>query len=250
MSNTFSPLRILLVQARTIDDPMRAHELAAFARRTELEEACFRIFNVATDSVEHFTVDDIDCVMVGGSGAFSVVDGGFDWHEGFLNIMRDLVRRRVPTFASCFGFQALVQALGGELKKDVDKAELGTHELSLTEQGKSDSLFGRLPERFDAQFGHNDSAVVLPEDLLHLAQTPRCPYQAVRVKGAPIVATQFHPELDMSGNLDRFQNYLEHYKSEGQDFEQAMAYARSIHRPSPRSGELLRFFIEEVATSK
>jgi GMP synthase (glutamine-hydrolysing) len=252
MSNTASsgPLRILLVQARTLDDPMRAHELAAFARRTGLEEACFRLFNIATDDIADFDVEGMDCVMVGGSGAFSLVEGGFEWHEDFLTIMRDVVRRRMPMFASCFGFQALVQALGGRLARDMERAELGTFELELTRPGLEDPLFGRLPERFDAQFGHNDSAVALPDELVHLAQTPRCLYQAVRVKDAPIVATQFHPELDMSDNLDRFRNYLEHYKPEGHDFDEAMAYARSIHRPTPESGLLLRFFLEDVAARR
>ncbi|MFU8803015.1 MAG: type 1 glutamine amidotransferase [Bradymonadaceae bacterium] len=240
-------LRVLLVQARTLDDPMRAHELAAFSRQTRLDEGSFSVFNMAIDAFDDFATENVDCVMVGGSGAFSLVDSGFSWHEDFLKLMRELVRRKVPTFASCFGFQAIIQALGGRLGREADRAELGTLQVSLTDEGREDPLFGRLPGHFDAQFGHNDSALLLPDELVHLAMTPRCLYQAIRVRDTPIVATQFHPELQMSDNLDRFRNYLDLYKPPDHDYDQAIAYAKSIHRPSPHSGELLRLFLEDVA---
>lgn len=240
------PLRILLIQARTADDPMVRHELEAFAARSKLDLSAFTTFNIALKDRPELNLQGFDAAMVGGSGAFSLVEGGFDWHQDFLDLMRTLLRAKIPTFASCFGFQALVQALGGTLASDKDRAELGTFPITLTEAGLQDPLFGALPPVFDAQLGHNDSAISLPEELIHLASSERCIYQAVRVKDLPILATQFHPELSRSDNLDRFRNYLQNYKSPDQSFEEAMAYAESIHRPSPHASSLLQTFVADL----
>ncbi len=241
-----SKLRILLIQAREAGDPMLDHELGAFAARTQLPREAFTSFNAADDDVDDFDTAGFDALMVGGSGDFSLVDGGFDWHEDFLYLTRQVLNARIPLFASCFGFQSIVQALGGTLARDEDRAEIGTFQITLTDAAQEDPLFGELPRQFDAQLGHNDSAVHLPEALVHLASSECCEYQAIRVKDRPVVATQFHPELTLNDNLERFECYLKNYKRPGQDFEQAMAYARQIHRPSPHSCGLLHSFVADL----
>ncbi len=238
--------RILLIQAREAGDPMAEHERQAFAARCDLPVSAFSTFNIALESLDLFDPRGQDALMVGGSGAFSVVQGGFDWHEDFLTLMRRILSLQIPMFASCFGFQGIVQALGGHLESDPDRAELGTFEITLTDAADDDPLFGDLPRTFDAQLGHNDSAITLPPELIHLASSERCPYQAIRVKDAPVVATQFHPELTRSGNLDRFRNYLKNYKKPGHTFEEAMAYAESIHRESPHACGLLHSFVADL----
>ncbi|WP_158542438.1 type 1 glutamine amidotransferase [Lujinxingia litoralis] len=248
MSN--APLRILLLQARTADDPMALHELDAFASQCGLGREDFGTFNIATAPAADLSLNGFDAVMIGGAGAFSLVQGGFDWHQDFLSLTRDIAASGMPMFASCFGFQALVQALGGRLANDEARAELGTFAITLTDEGQHDPLFGQLPRVFDAQLGHNDSAITLPDELVHLAASERCPYQAVRFRGTPVIATQFHPELGREGNLDRFRNYLTNYKPPGQTFEEAMAYAERIHRPSPHACGLLQAFVAEVSRQK
>src|SRR6056297_296965 len=101
--------RILLIQARTATDPMAAHELEAFASRCELPVDSFGVFNIAEESIDTFNFEGYDALMVGGSGDFSLVDGGFDWHEDYLKLMAQIVEAAIPTFASCFGFQGIVQ---------------------------------------------------------------------------------------------------------------------------------------------
>lgn len=245
-----SRLRILLIQARSADDPMIDHELEAFASRCELDRDRFVTFNIAVDDADSFDLGDVDAVMVGGSGDFSLVSGGFDWHQQYLDLLRRILEVRLPMFASCFGFQGIVQALGGRLRGDEDRAEIGTFEIELTDGGRADPLFGDLPPTFDAQLGHNDSAVELSEELIHLARSECCEYQAIRVRNRPVVATQFHPELTRSDNLDRFRNYLKNYKKPGQNLEEAMAYAEEIHRPSPHSCGLLHSFVRDLRRRK
>lgn len=237
--------RILLLQARDAGDPMLEHELQCFAEMCSLPTEAFRTLNLASEAIAADVLDGVDVVMVGGSGDYSLVKGGFDWHERYLEFVRDIVRRDFPTFASCFGFQALIQALGGQIVRDDDWAEVGTHEITLTEAGQNDPLFGTLPPVFDAQLGHNDSALTLPQELECLARSERCPVQAVRVRGRHIVATQFHPELDRENNGVRYMRYLHAYAPNLTD-EQARIRAAELHRPSPHANALLRRFLDSL----
>ena len=161
--------------------------------------------------------------------------------------MRAVVGRRQPMFASCFGFQALVQALGGKLVKEIRHAELGTHEIRLTQAGALDPLMSQAGPTFWAQLGHNDSAVALPPQLECVADSSKCPVQAVRVKGAPIWATQFHPELTDLDNITRYLRYIKAYKSPEDSMDQARHKARAMHWPSPKSNALVGQFMGLVA---
>ena len=225
---------------------MLEHELECFARRCGLEPGAFESVNMSTAELGAHLLEGLDGVMVGGAGEYSVAKGGFEWHEPMLELMCAIVERRVPMFASCFGFQALVQALGGTVETDPHMAELGTYEVALTADGREDPIFGQHPDTFDAQFGHNDSATALPDELVWLASSERCQYQAVRYGDAPIVATQFHPELCAEDNMQRYIAYLQNYEAAAISQEQAEEKARQMHRPSPHASHLLREFVKEV----
>ena len=103
-------------------------------------------------------------------------------------------------------------ALGAEVRSDPGGAEVGTYRISVTDEGRADPLFGTLPESFMAQEGHKDRALQLPSGCTWLARSERSPYQAFRVDGTLIYATQFHPELDGESQSSRFRNYFDLYK--------------------------------------
>lgn len=240
---------ILLLQARGADDDNAAHELDCFAARCEIPREAFSTLNMALEPIDMSRLSTHDMVMVGGAGDFSVAQGGFDWHDQMLELMREVVRRRMPMFASCFGFQALVQALGGRVESDAEMAELGTHHVYLTDVGRRDELFGEHPDSFDAQFGHNDSATQMPDELVVLARSDRCPHQAIRYRDLPIVATQFHPELSWRDNARRYMTYLQHYAEDGIGEDEAERRAIEMHRPSPHANALLREFMKQIMHS-
>lgn len=239
-------MKILLIQARNADDPMLAHEAECFAKRCELPLHHFECVNVVVQSLDRAMLDRADVVMVGGSGDYSLVGPVDDWRADLLQLMRDVVQRRQPMFGSCFGFQALVKAFGGELVHEPSWAEVGTFDITLTEEGVADPLFAGATPTFAAQLGHNDSATApLPEPLIALARSERAPVQAVRVRDAPIVATQFHPELTIDDNILRYLRYLQRYDP-SLTTEQAEQVARQIHRPTPFANTLLRRFLNLV----
>ena len=237
------PIRMLLLQARRADDPMRWHEHRCFAERTGLTAENLVTHDLCAGPPPLSCLAQFDAISVGGSGEFYVSRGNLPQFDTFLEFLNEAVARSQPMFASCFGFQSLVRALGGELIYDPPSAEVGTFELTLTDDGKADPLFSVLPERFMAQMGHKDRASVFPEAALNMASSSNCRFQALRIPDKPIWATQFHPELDRTSNLDRLRRYLRDYGPEDPD-EMAAWEARFLD--SPESSSLLRRFLALV----
>ena len=182
--------------------------------------------------------------MVGGSGDFYVSRGDLPYQQQLFDFLRELAAVGHPTFASCFGFQCLVSALGGEIVHDAGNTEVGTYPVELTAEGKADPLFGDLPPRFAAQLGRKDRAQSLPAVARNLARSDRSPFQAFRLPGRPIWATQFHPELDRERNLGRYRHYLDGYAAAMSEEEREAAFER--FRESPETERLLPAFLQLV----
>jgi GMP synthase (glutamine-hydrolysing) len=202
-------LRYLLLQVRNTNDPMRLQEVACFSRALGCRLDQILAFDLLRGAPTPAELDAADMVLLGGSGDYSVAAGGA-WLPAALDAMRDLYSRRVPTFASCWGFQAMALALGGEVVTDLSRAELGTETVTLTPLGRADPVFGALPERFLAHMGHQDIVDRLPAGAERLAGTERVANQAFRIPGRPIYCTQFHPELTRSTFLERVIAYPEY----------------------------------------
>ncbi len=187
-------------------------------------------------------LDDVDVLLVGGAGEFSVLDA-YPPIRTFIDFLADTASAgKTPVFASCFGFQALILGLGGEVVSDEDNAEVGSYEVYTTPEAGTDPLFGTLPSPFIAQLGHKDRAERLPEEITCLAYSDRALCQAVRLEGRPVYATQFHPELTGDDNRQRFLGYMEQY---GRLFGEAEAQRRlDSHKPSPEANALLRRFVD------
>jgi GMP synthase (glutamine-hydrolysing) len=235
--------RFLLLQARLSDDVMAAHEHRCFAETLGVPLERVRCHDLLRGPPSDADLAACDLLLVGGSGSFSVLDD-HRWLKDFYGFLEHVaIPRALPVFASCFGFQALVVAGGGEVIHDVEHAEVGTFEVTLTEAGLRDPLLAGCAPSFVAQFGHKDRAARLPSGVVSLAGSERAPYQAFRIPGTPIVATQFHPELDVEGNLHRYRAYLAIYVSNPETCQDDVT-ARS--RPSPEASALLPGWVREV----
>ena len=120
------------------------------------------------------TLSDVrkcDVLMIGGSGDYYVSKQNLPRFQDVLDLLAEVVAVGHPTFASCFGFQLMVQALGGQIVYDPQQMEVGTYELTLTDEGVNDDLFSYLPDRFFGQLGHKDRADQLPDGFLNLASS-------------------------------------------------------------------------------
>jgi len=230
-------VRFLLLQARNPGDPVREEEVRQFAARLELPGSAIHPWDLLAGPPEPARLEGYDALLVGGSGEYDVSKQNLPHLEATLAFLRRVVEEGFPTFASCFGFQLLVAALGGEVIRDEENAEVGAARVCLTEAGKKDELFGALPGCFWVQAGHKDRASRMPEGALNLAYSEKAPYQALRVPGAPIWATQFHPELTEEDTFLRFKRYAAVYAPDLTDEE-----IRARLKPSPEANTLLRRF--------
>lgn len=232
-----------LLQARDPDEPVRAEERAAFAEKLGVALEQVVPYDLLAEPARLADVTrGVDAVLVGGSGRYGINDDA-PWLRPFVDLLGELAAHDVPTFASCFGFQGLVVALGEAVVSDPDGAEVGTFEVARCDGAEGDPVFGDLPVTFAAQCGHKDRALALPAGAVHLVRSERCPYQALRL-GRNVYATQFHPELSQADNRQRFQRYFREYQSAFGEEE-----ARSIldaFRPSPEATSVLPRFARHI----
>lgn len=237
-------VKVLLLQARNSDDPVRQEERQSFANKTGLPLEHVVPHDLLGGPPSMQRVRQFDAVMVGGSGDYYVSKRSLPEFDAQLDLLAEVAQVGFPMFASCFGFQILVQALAGEIVHDPVNVEVGTYDLELTEDGVADPLLGRLPPTFAAQLGRKDRAERLPAGVLHLAKSRRSPYQSFRIPDQPIWATQFHPELDLETNRQRFDRYLKGYARHMSEAEREEARRR--FRASPHTEQLLPAFIDLV----
>ncbi len=235
--------RLLLLQAREPGDPMAAHEHECFARALEVPLEKITCHDLVQGVPDASALEEHPLLLVGGSGKYSTLDNEpwlhafFDWLSGTV------IPRHIPTFASCFGFQSLVMAGGGEMVKDPARAEVGTFEIRLTAEGTDDPLLSPFAPAFPAQLGHKDHAVRMPAGMSHLAGSELSPLQAARVEGTAIFATQFHPELDRDGNVYRYKSYRAVYCGSAADDDDAVLAGM---KETPEATSLLPRWLDEV----
>jgi len=209
--NALAGLRYLLLQIRNSDDPIRTQEVGCFARALRCDRSQIEPLNLLHAAPSRRDLDRVDMVLIGGSGHYSATSDG-EWIHRALDGLRLLYDTAKPTFASCWGFQAMARALGGKVIHDIQHAELGTHLLRLTDAGRQDPVFGSLDDVFSGQMGHEDRVVELPTGATRMASTDLVENQAYRLDGKPIYCTQFHPELDRRTILQRVRAYPEYVR--------------------------------------
>lgn len=222
--------RVLLLQIRNADDPMREHEYECFLRAARLEREQLHSVDAVEEEFVELNVDEHDALMIGGSGDYSIVHSDAPFFEPLRRFLRDLVERDYPVFASCFGFQTIADALGGEVITDLPRMEVGGFPLELLEAGRRDPLFSLLSDKFLAQFGHKDRLAKLPQGAIPLVRGEHIACQAFRLEGKRIWATQFHPELSGSENRHRYMSYIDRYSHDNPDPD---VMSRFVDSPEP-----------------
>ena len=202
--------RAVLISLRDPDDVMAEHERMCFAECARVPTSDIQLHFISKQPASIDELERVGAVFFGGSGAYSVLDP-HQWIDDTIELMLEVIARKIPAYASCFGFQGLAKALGGVVVNDDELTEMGSFQLELTDDGQKDSLFSSLPSRFWAQEGHHDYVRVLPKGVTLLAKGDRVHAQAFRVNNAPFWASQFHPELTFERTIERFQYYADHY---------------------------------------
>lgn len=243
MAPTYDSLRVRLIQVRERPAVIR-EEYYTFLERCVLRPDQLITTNVLSENLTDDLLDDVDAVMIGGAGAYSVTHT-YGWTDDLIGLVQGCYDRSLPLFGSCWGHQFIARAFGGTVINDPDRSEMGTRAVSLTDAGATDPLFAGFPRAFYAQMGHQDRVSVLPDNAVELAQNSAAPYQAFRIADRPIYGTQFHSELDAERERQRLVAYRAYYPDLEDDavFEQTLA---SLH-DTPEVDRLLRAFLERFA---
>ncbi len=221
---------------------MREHEVSCFSRALGTENGRLQIFDLLSGAPDQALLDSVDVVLIGGSGDYSVARGGA-WLPAALDTMVGLHGSSKPTFASCWGFQALARALGGEVITDREQAEVGTVWLELTPEGERDPVFGSIGPRFPVQIGHEDIVTSLPDGAVLLASSETIENEAFCFPDKPIYATQFHPELNRDGLIERVARYPAYLALTG---AATLDEFRDMTPETPEAESLMLRFLEHV----
>ncbi|WP_043623629.1 glutamine-hydrolyzing GMP synthase [Nonomuraea candida] len=111
--------------------------------------------------------------------------------EGAPPVPHGLFATGVPTFGICYGFQAMAQALGGEVAR-TGVAEYGGTALQVLDEGV---IFAGLPASQTVWMSHGDSVAAAPEGFAVTASTSQTPVAAFEDTERGLYGVQFHPEV-------------------------------------------------------
>ncbi len=238
-----SQLKILLLQIRE-DAVTCQEELDEFVRYSRLEATQFAVLNAfQSPHFEGSCMDGYDALFVGGSSDASVTQPErYPFVEATKRLLIHCLNETIPVFASCFGFQAAVEALGGTVVVDAANMEMGTYPLQLTPAAATDCLFHDVPDGFWAVSGHKERAISLPERAVLLAYSARCPYHAFRIVDQPFYGFQFHPEVDPTDLVARITRYQQRYL----DNDDALSQIIQNLQETPIANQLIAKFVDRI----
>jgi GMP synthase (glutamine-hydrolysing) len=154
--------------------------IARRVREHQTHSLIFAPETTADDLAEHNIVG----MILSGGPASIYDDDAPQCHPSLLDM-------NVPILGICYGMQALVRAMKGEVVSTV-RREYGRTQLDVE---KPDRLLGHLPSPFIVWMSHGDMVDRVPDQFEVIARTANCPIAAVRHKSRAIYGLQFHPEV-------------------------------------------------------
>ena len=104
----------------------------------------------------------------------------------------ELLGLGIPVLGICYGMQAIVLRLGGEVQ-GAEVGEFGRSKLTL--QGEGGRLLGGLPEEQSCWMSHRDTVFAAPPGFSALASSTESPVAALEDVSRGIYGIQFHPEV-------------------------------------------------------
>jgi GMP synthase (glutamine-hydrolysing) len=113
------------------------------------------------------------------------------YEPGAPKIDPQLFEHSIPIFGICYGFQAMAQALGGEVQK-TGTSEFGRAHFTAD---TTSHLFTGLEPQFDVWMSHGDSVSQAPTNFHVIGNTAHTPVAAFENESGLLSGVQFHPEV-------------------------------------------------------
>ncbi|MDX6301113.1 MAG: hypothetical protein QOF53_2327, partial [Nocardioidaceae bacterium] len=213
------------------------NEYESFLRFTGLSEAELPVVNLVADELPPVSLEDWSGIILGG-GPWTASDpeptkseAQRRAEEQISALLDDVVAADFPFLGACYGIGTLGIHQGGLVDRSWPEP-VGPLAVRLTPEGEADPLFAGVPTAFAAYGGHKEGLARLPEGAVSLATSEACPVQAFRV-GRHVYATQFHPELDLTGVCTRIEVYKDAGYFPPEEAEALKAFSRSVEVKHP-----------------
>ncbi|HZK06165.1 MAG TPA: glutamine amidotransferase [Actinomycetaceae bacterium] len=200
----------LLISTRP-EDHLADQEREAFARFGGLDDSELVQLRLEKHPLPAFDPDQWSGVMLGGSP----FDASTPRHlksqlqlrvEGdIMDLLDIIVPLDFPFLGACYGVGTLALHQGGRIDT-LYSEPAGAVTIRLTPEGQSDPLVQGISTEFRAFVGHHEACSQLPSNATLLASSAACPVQMFRIK-RNLYGTQFHPELDVPGFIERVNQY-------------------------------------------
>jgi GMP synthase (glutamine-hydrolysing) len=136
-------------------------------------------------------VDAYDALFVFGGAMHADQEHRHPWLREENLFLQRVLDLGVPVLGVCLGAQLIAKAAHAEVGP-AREPEIGWHPVELTDEARTDPVFGALPERFDAFQWHYYTYAV-PAGGVELARSPICT-QGFRL-GERAWGIQFHAEV-------------------------------------------------------
>jgi GMP synthase (glutamine-hydrolysing) len=132
--------------------------------------------------------------MVARHPAAVILSGGpaSVYEEGAPALDPSLLEVGVPVFGMCYGFQAMVQALGGRVAH-TGLGEYGSTPATITDEGSV--LFTGQPDEQSVWMSHGDAVAEAPPGMRVTATTTGAPVAAFEDDNRRLYGVQWHPEV-------------------------------------------------------
>jgi GMP synthase (glutamine-hydrolysing) len=239
-------MKPFLLLATRAEDVAADGEYAAFCRFGGLEPARLHRVRLEAGPMPDLDLDDYAGIVVGG-GPYNSSDPEAEKSDDQRRVEREMnalldvvVARDLPFLGACYGVGTLGAYAGGAIDRTFGE-DVGLATIELTQEGAADPLLAGLPPAFSAFVGHKEAVRTLPPGAVRLALSPRSPVQMFRLQDN-LYATQFHPELDLAGLVQRVRVYRDHGYFAPQDADAVIARASSRRVTQPP--KILRNFVE------
>jgi len=193
------------------------------------------------------SMDEFDAFFVFGTPISANNIKEHQFLEKESSYIEGIVEADKPYLGICFGGQILAVVLGAEVRRN-PVMEIGSYQVRLTDEGKSDPLFRSFPEVFPVFHWHGDTFDI-PKGALKLAAGEACLNQAFRCGRA--YALQFHLETKCSDVAVWARAYASELSSVGKRADQVLKECDVVEEETRSSCYLmLNNFFKRVVRSR